>query len=107
MNDMVSIRKIRPLASAEARDNAGAGAALTGGDFFLGGNQPSLAARRILTTGYTEEHRGKQPEVNSAGHREFPRAPPCTPWLKLFGLEISKRVLGTTSRHCVNAAFRV
>jgi hypothetical protein len=46
MNDIVSIRKIRPLASVKTDD---AGAALGGGDFFLGGNQPSLSAKKITT----------------------------------------------------------
>jgi hypothetical protein len=58
MNDMVSIRKIRPLPSAKG---AGVpGAVLTGGDFFLGGNWPSLAVVEGRTTGDTEEHWGKR-----------------------------------------------
>jgi hypothetical protein len=58
MNDIVSIRKTRPLptspgcigfdlvCAAEARSEtaAGPGATLTGGDFFLAGKNPSLAA---------------------------------------------------------------
>jgi hypothetical protein len=47
MNDIVSIRKIRPLASVKTDD---AGATLGGGDFFLGGNQLSLSAKKIFTT---------------------------------------------------------
>jgi len=54
MKDIVSIRKIRPLALAEADE--GTGAALTcGDDFFLGGNEPSLAAKELFTTGDTGE----------------------------------------------------
>jgi len=59
MNDIVSIRKILPFASAP--EDVGADAALTcGDDFFLGGNQPSLAATEIFTTGDTEGQRGQR-----------------------------------------------
>jgi hypothetical protein len=58
MNDIVSIRKIRPLPSAEVGTG---GAALTcGGDFFLAGNWPSLTAEEFLASGNTEAHRGKR-----------------------------------------------
>jgi hypothetical protein len=56
MKDMVSMRKMRPLPTAEF-----GGAALScGGDFFLAGNWASLAAREFFTTEDTEPHRGKQ-----------------------------------------------
>src|SRR5271166_3256486 len=42
MNDIVSIRKIRPCESRNADDGAGAAPAW-GGDFFLGGNYLSLS----------------------------------------------------------------
>src|ERR1700675_3344397 len=49
MNDIVSIRNIRPLPWAGA--GRGSGAALTcGEDFFLGGNEPSLTVMEFLTT---------------------------------------------------------
>src|SRR5208282_6449730 len=58
MKDIVSIKKIRPLALAEADE--GTGAALNcGDDFFLGGNEPSLAVQELFTTGDTGRHRGK------------------------------------------------
>jgi hypothetical protein len=46
MNDIVSIRKIRPLPSAEV---SAAGAAFTCGNFFLAGNELSLAADEFFS----------------------------------------------------------
>src|SRR5882762_6714012 len=53
MNDIVSIRKIRPLPDAGV---CGGGAAVTCvGDFFLGGNWPSLTVRQFSTTEVPQE----------------------------------------------------
>src|ERR1700676_2968391 len=55
MNDIVSIRKIRPLPGAAA--GRGPGAALPcGEDFFLAGNEPSLTVMEFLTTEGTKEY---------------------------------------------------
>src|ERR1035437_3533698 len=66
MNDIVSIRKIRPFPSPLLGGEAGGdpGAALPcGGDFFLAGNRPSLTANEFLTTGGTLRLRsGQAPE---------------------------------------------
>ncbi|MFZ1130621.1 MAG: hypothetical protein WAN38_07600 [Terriglobales bacterium] len=50
MNDIVSIRKIRPLPSADAETGGGDASLTGGGDFFFGGKQPSLAARESSPT---------------------------------------------------------
>jgi hypothetical protein len=53
MNDIVSIRKIRPELSGEV---AAEGAAVTCGvDLFLAGNEPSLAANEFFTTGSAQD----------------------------------------------------
>src|ERR1700694_320677 len=55
MNDIVSIRKIRPLRAEAGR---GPGAALPcGEDFFLAGNEPSLTVMEFLTPEGTKEYR--------------------------------------------------
>src|ERR1700675_3987503 len=55
MNDIVSIRKIRPLPGAAA--GRGPGAALPcGEDFFLAGNEPSLTVMEFLTTKGIKEY---------------------------------------------------
>ncbi len=73
MNDIVSIRKIRPW------PRAGVDVVLTwGDDFFLGGNWASLAAREIFTTEVTEEHKGNCNYRNQFEYsivKEFPRVP--------------------------------
>lgn len=65
MNDMVSIRKMRPFVSdalvGSAAAAGGATAALTSGDdFFLEGKKVSLAVKEFFTTGDTEEHGANQ-----------------------------------------------
>jgi hypothetical protein len=50
MNDIVSIRKIRPLPSAEAAAGTAGAAVTCGGNFFFGGKVPSLPANEFFTT---------------------------------------------------------
>src|ERR1035438_1935905 len=78
MNDIVSIKKIRPLPSAVVGTG---GAALTcGGDFFLAGNWPSLTVGEFLTAGSTEAHGGKHlfrgPFADMGEGLFPPRSPP-------------------------------
>jgi hypothetical protein len=60
MNDMVSIKKMRPFVSAGAIEDATAVGLASDDDFFLEGKNVSLAAKEFFTTGDTEEHRANQ-----------------------------------------------
>src|SRR5260370_5579671 len=105
MNDIVSIRKIRPLPCAEA--GRGPGAALPcGEDFFLAGNEPSLTVMEFLTTEGTKEYQGIQSTSSSIRtHVAFQmRVCPCVPRVpsvvKILGRRVSYGVFSARRTEC-------
>ena|ERR1039457_4157793 len=103
MNDIVSIRKIRPLASVKT--DVDAGATLGGGDFFLGGNQPSLSAKKFTDRCPKIAEKKVPSSVD-------PCVPPVSPVVKLLGSEIKLRrrtaaVTAKTQQSAYDMAFSV